>query len=400
MVGNTYPYTKDDWKRDINLAADRGIDGFALNAGRDDWQPARVADAYQAARETGRNFKLFMSFDMSSFPCGSAGDANILRSYINNYSGHPNQAFLRGKVLVTTFAGESCSFGQGGLNNAWNYAVKNGVNAAITFIPSFMIDPGQFGGLSVMDGDFNWNGGWPMGNWDINFDFDNGHLNNLGGRAFIASATPAFFTHYGPDTYNKNWIYRSDNWLFNNRWEQIIQQRNRIDAVEIVSWNDYGESHYIGPIAGAQPNSQAWVNGFDHQAWLDMVAYYITAFKTGSYPAVTKDRVFLWSRPHPKNANAPDHVARPNNWEWTDDNLYAVVFATGSGSLTLSIGSSSSTTNVGAGVTKIKLPLSPGSPRARLTTSRGTVDFAPSNFNVVSNPSVYNFNYFVAASPA
>jgi len=28
---------------------------------------------------------------------------------------------------------------------------------------------------------------------------------------------------------------------------------------------DYGESHYIGPIEGAQPNSQAWVNGFDHQ---------------------------------------------------------------------------------------------------------------------------------------
>lgn len=39
-------------------------DGFALNVGRDDWQPARVADAYQAARDSGRNFKLFLSFDM------------------------------------------------------------------------------------------------------------------------------------------------------------------------------------------------------------------------------------------------------------------------------------------------------------------------------------------------
>ena len=33
-----------------------------------------------------------------------------------------------------------------------------------------------------------------MGNYDINFDHDNGHLVNLGGRAFIASATPWFFT--------------------------------------------------------------------------------------------------------------------------------------------------------------------------------------------------------------
>lgn len=28
---------------------------------------------------------------------------------------------------------------------------------------------------------------------------------------------------------------------------------------------DYGESHYVGPIEGAQPDGTTWVNGFDHQ---------------------------------------------------------------------------------------------------------------------------------------
>lgn len=37
-----------------------------------------------------------------------------------------------------------------------------------------------------------------------------------------------------------------------------------MDIVEIVSWNDFGESHYIGPIEGNQPMSQAWVDGNDH----------------------------------------------------------------------------------------------------------------------------------------
>lgn len=46
MVGNTFPYTVDDWANDISLAYANGIDGFALNVGSDDWQPARVADAY------------------------------------------------------------------------------------------------------------------------------------------------------------------------------------------------------------------------------------------------------------------------------------------------------------------------------------------------------------------
>jgi Glycosyl hydrolase family 71 len=40
--------------------------------------------------------------------------------------------------------------------------------------------------------------------------------------------------------------------------------RDQVDIVQVVTWNDYGESHYIGPIKGAQPNSQAWVDGMDH----------------------------------------------------------------------------------------------------------------------------------------
>jgi glucan endo-1,3-alpha-glucosidase len=45
MVGNTFPYTLDDWKEDIALAHASGIDGFALNTGSDSWEPARIADA-------------------------------------------------------------------------------------------------------------------------------------------------------------------------------------------------------------------------------------------------------------------------------------------------------------------------------------------------------------------
>jgi hypothetical protein len=40
-------------------------DAFALNIGRDDWMPARVSDAYSAAKALNSTFKLFISFDMS-----------------------------------------------------------------------------------------------------------------------------------------------------------------------------------------------------------------------------------------------------------------------------------------------------------------------------------------------
>ena len=49
------------------------------------------------------------------------------------------------------------------------------------------------------------------------------------------------------------WIYLSD-YLLPQRWQSIIQNRTMFDLVEVITWNDYGESHYVGPIAGAQPN--------------------------------------------------------------------------------------------------------------------------------------------------
>ena len=36
-------------------------------------------------------------------------------------------------------------------------------------------------------------------------------------------------------------------------------------ALKFHYQDDYGESHYIGPIEGAQPMSESWVNGFSHQ---------------------------------------------------------------------------------------------------------------------------------------
>lgn len=49
--------------------------------------------------------------------------------------------------------------------------------------------------------------------------------------------------------------------------------------------------------------------------WLDLTYYYATAFKTGSYPSIEKDKIFMWSRTHPTHATAPDPVGQPTNFE-------------------------------------------------------------------------------------
>lgn len=51
-------------------------------------------------------------------------------------------------------------------------------------------------------------------------------------------------------------------------------------------------------------------------AWNDIMTYYIQAFKTGIYPDVHRDRIFMWARLWPARAEASDDaVARPTRWQ-------------------------------------------------------------------------------------
>lgn len=48
----------------------------------------------------------------------------------------------------------------------------------------------------------------------------------------MAAVSPTFFTHYGPESYNKNWLYVSDEHLYAKRWENLISARDEINIVE------------------------------------------------------------------------------------------------------------------------------------------------------------------------
>jgi glucan endo-1,3-alpha-glucosidase len=171
------------------------------------------------------------------------------------------------------------------------------------------------------------------------------------------------------DSWNKNWIFKSDDFLFAKRWQTLVDNRDRFDSIEALTWNDYGESSYIGPIQGDQPNSQAWVDGFDHTALLAINKYYATAFKTGSYPAITKDVIYLSARPHTKTATATaDSVGRPTGGQngdpsgylWTPDEFWALVFASKAGEVTLTSGANTKTVAVTAGVNWLSQTLEVG----------------------------------------
>jgi len=400
MVGNTYSYSRADWETDIRAAQAAGIDGFALNVGTEQWQRDQSAVAYAAAEGTG--FKMFLSLDMTSLGCWSQADANNLVSYTSQFAKSEAQAHHNGKVLVSTFSGSDCNFGVGG-SQGWQSqyvdVLKNqGVN--IFFVPSIFSDVSTFSSNTWMDGELNWNSAWPVGDNSISTNTDERYMNALGGKEYMAAVSPYFFTHFGQDTWNKNWIYKGDDWLYCTRWEQLIAMRDRVQQLEILTWNDYGESSYIGPIHGSLPRgSEVWTRGFDHQGLNILTQYYSTAFKTGQYPTITKDSLVMWSRPHAHDANAPDYIGKPTGWDWTDDNMYAVVLTTGPAQVTLTSGSNTETFSVQGGLTKLKIANAPGGMSGKVVRNGQTVaTVSGQGFDYTTSPSTYNYNYFVGSS--
>jgi glucan endo-1,3-alpha-glucosidase len=483
IVGNTYPYTVQDWVDDITLAHASGIDAFALNIGSDDWEPDHVADAYTAATQSGTDFKLFISFDMTALPCASPSDGQLLRDYITKYATHPAQFKYNGRSFASTFAGDTCTFGSDSVVDGWRSQFTQngeltGVNA-VYFVPSFFVDPATFKTFDgIMDGDFNWNSGWPitlttpvatqllapvgglqalakglvqavstdpssivsaglsaLQNAFTNLigatDTDTQHRTGLeampngGSKTYMAAVSPWFFTHYGADSFNKNvsspqirpalyniltlfqFIYVADDHLYSRRWESIFATRDQIDLVEIITWNDYGESHYVGPIKGSQPNSQAWVDGNEHTAWLALTSYYAEAYKTGVFPTITDDKLVLWARTHPAAVTVNDPVGKPTNFEITQDALWAVALLTAPATVTLSPSAAPAagdpnthTFSVPAGLTKLSIPLTAGATMYASITRNGQIvkEVQPTNFTFQGAPPSYNFNAFVVES--
>lgn len=99
----------------------------------------------------------------------------------------------------------------------------------------------------------------------------------------------------------------------------MISMRSQFDQVEVVAWNDYGESTYIGPIKGAMPSDVTYyvTSDFPHEDVLTLNLFYATAWKTGAYPAITQDKIWVMARPHPASASASsDPYGQPEYASW------------------------------------------------------------------------------------
>ncbi|KAF2647967.1 carbohydrate-binding module family 24 protein [Lophiostoma macrostomum CBS 122681] len=295
MIGNTENYGSPDFESEISQAQEAHIDGFALNFAYADYtNDGSIERMFGAAERKG--FKLIFSFDYAGngpFP------KEEVDYWLDMYLG--SSAYFHhstGQPLVSTFEGPESA-------DDW-IELKKKHN--VFFMPSYSsLGAKEAMKTGVPDGLFSW-AAWPKGPNDMTTEVDSSYCEFLdkidcrGGKPYMMPVSPWFYTRIvltAADLpgYDKNWLWRGDSLWF-DRWTHAWTVQP--EYVQIISWNDYGESHHIGDVredalvafdVGEAPFNYA--RGRPHAAWRMFLPYVIDIYKVGE-AAISKEGISVW----------------------------------------------------------------------------------------------------------
>lgn len=394
----------DDYKKEILEAQARGIDGFALNCGgwlkKEPHYKDRVNKIYQAALELGSGFSLFLSAD---FATGLTDEEFV--DMVESYRNHPNQLKVEGKPVIST----------------WNSKPRHTQlvrseftgDRSVFFVPFLYPQP-----ANELPSEAEIEQVYRENSTAVGFFYFGaaGNPEELDavvrsvaqkwkseGKLFMAPVTP-FYRGYAGN-------YR----VFETRgfaglalaWKAAIE--SGADWVEIVTWNDWGESSYIapnGPVDGREFWKGHWGAVLSHTGYLDLSKYFIEWFKTGREPSIKQDAVFYAYRLHAKSI--PSYVnprnikesalGRPRGAEKLIDAVYVAVLLTEPATLEVELGGHTTRFDLPAGFSQVQAPIKSGTPVFRLfrdgkvvVEKTGELDISPSN-------AWGNFNYFAGST--
>ncbi|BGO89634.1 hypothetical protein NBRC10512_001513 [Rhodotorula toruloides] len=411
VQGNFQNYGEDDYAADFKLAKEAGIDAFALNVGHDSTDPAQLAKAFSAAKSS--SFKLFFSFDMNYFSKPASSDT-ILSDYLGKYGGNDAHLLYNGKVFVSTFSGEvpgtfldgAGSFTES--NAKWTdllakakSAIGKDIQCAADAHDSFVPDWNDVNLVAQN----KWGGGvmsWAA--WG-----DKGRttaMTTASDQAYIAAASKAnlaylapvaafFFVHVAA---GNNYVLNSNDFLLP---ADLIALNPGPAYVELLSWNDFGESHYLGPVrasAGVPSGATAYADTkHDHLPMLWLSAYYNIWFKSGSPPPISTECLVWWYRPHPAKVSATsDPLSAPQYAETLDDKVFAAIFVpqgSKARKVVINAGGQAQSQDVKEGVNLVSVTFQVGKTRISLVDSSNKELLSGSGADIVATPSSFDFNF-------
>ncbi|TRM66488.1 glycoside hydrolase family 71 protein [Schizophyllum amplum] len=399
----------DDYDDDMRHAHAMGIDAFALNIGVDNYTDPQLEYAYESAARN--DMKVFISFDFNWFGTDQGADVG---ARIALYAGKDAQLKIGDKVFASSFAGDGVD----------SQAVRDAAGVDIFWAPNFRADAD----VGAVDGLLNWiawpnngNNKAPTGGEALISvaDGDAAYVAALGEKPMIAALSPWFFTHFGSEVdYSKNWVFPSDLLIY-RRWMDILASKPQF--VEMITWNDYGESHYMGPLNSSHTDDggSKWANDMPHTGWLELSQPFIAAFKAGATDIsdyITEDKLIYWYRPTPKsldcdatdttmddanNSTGNYFKGRPDGWDTLTDEVFVVSLLTAPGTTTVNTGGAVHTFDAPAGASAFSVPFAVGAQSFSVERDGAQVLQATSLKEIKNECpcGMYNFNAYVGTVP-
>lgn len=262
----------------------------------------------------------------------------------------------------------------------------------------------------TLDGAMNWNS-WPQntdGKIIVPTTDDVTYLNgaHAAGKTFIMGVSPLQFKH---DPSYGNWYRRGEQNL-EYRFGQVLNLQP--DFVELQTWNDAGESHYMGnswpePIDGT--NIGSYTTDYPHTAYQEILPAFIKAYKAG---ATTTDTMYptngaaaqgtFWHHTLLTTSDcSADSIGEPQGVDTVEDKVTVVVLVA-SGKTNLTVDISVAGTSLGSqalvpGYNQYSVAgLTVGSVSVTVTDDTGaTVVSGTGTLPVVATSDLCNYNFQV-----
>ncbi|GHH86127.1 hypothetical protein GCM10018793_56860 [Streptomyces sulfonofaciens] len=371
-----------DWRlanleREVRTARDAGIDGFSVDIlalSGPNWERARTL--LRAARAVDPGFQIMLMPDMKAL---AEESPEALADALARLSGSPAAFHLSdGRLVVSPFKAEAHT------PDWWTrvvnrLALRHGVRTAL--VPLFLDFRGHAERFAPISYGFSaWGNRSHTGQSGTAENISRAH--DLGKRWMQSVAVQDARPDQG--VYDE----AGNTALLRTTWGDAID--SGADWVQLTTWNDYSESSHIAPSVH---------NG---HAYLDLCSYYLARFKTGQWPRIVRDTVYLTSRVRftgDREAARQPRLMEPRPGTATPrDTVEVLTFLTAPATVDTAVGPVHRRGRAPAGVRSALLPLGPGHSSA--TVSRGgrvTAEVA-TRYPVRTATEVQDLQYYAVSS--
>ncbi|WP_405486932.1 glycoside hydrolase family 71 protein [Streptomyces sp. NBC_00096] len=364
-------------QQEVRTARAAGIDGFTLDllslSGKN-WDRSKLL--MEAARSVDPAFRVMLMPDMTSL---GTDDPRVLADALADLAAAPAAHRLSdGRLVVSPFKAEAKSA-------AWwtqvMDALKSGHGIRTAFVPLFL----DFGAHS---GDFS----------SISYGFS-----EWGSRSYVGQESSTRDVRRAHDA-GKIWMQpvsvqdaRPNQGIYDEAgntatlratWTRSIE--DGADWVQLTTWNDYSEGSQFAP---------SLHNGY---SYLDLSSYYLTKFKTGSWPKIVRDTLYLTARTQFASADPSGSqslvMSLRKGSAAARDTVEVLSFLAAPASIRTAVGTAEDVREAPVGVHSELLPLKPGRASAVVVRGGSTGVRVELGYPVDRAVEVQDLQYYAATS--